>query len=275
MRRIAALDHLAHRGEIVHAGDGLHLEFAIGRLVHLAVFPHHQRGDGFRALDVRDVEALDAAGKLGQHERVGERLLDGLARRLQHAEALRVGLVGVLAGEIDEGFLVAALRHGDFDLVAGALGEERGEGFAVVEVGGDEDRARDVVLVDVELLEEGGEDGAGVEGGLRSLSSPRSQNARPGAPGSVAPSGLKPPLRFRAEPVPQHRHDVQPASSAQLQQVGQVFPEKLAAVDDLAVAHVEEIDGQATVLEVIAEDVGVVVEFGGGDALFLLELVHG
>jgi hypothetical protein len=41
--------------------------------------------------------------------------------------------------------------------VAGALGEQRGEGFAVVEVDGDEDGARDVLLVDVELLEEGAE----------------------------------------------------------------------------------------------------------------------
>ena len=72
---------------------------------------------------MRDVEALDAAGKLGQHQRVGERLLNGLARRLQHAEALRVGLAGVLAGEIDEGFFVAALGHGDLDFVPGALGQ--------------------------------------------------------------------------------------------------------------------------------------------------------
>ena len=143
--------------------DGHHLELAIGRLVHLAVFPDDQRGHGFSALDVGDVEALDAAGQLGQHERVGEGFLNGLARGLEHAEALRVGLLGVLAGEIDEGALFAALRDGDFDAVAGALGEQRGEGFAVVEVDGDEDGARDVVLVDVELLEEGGEDCAGVE----------------------------------------------------------------------------------------------------------------
>jgi hypothetical protein len=53
--------------------------------------------------------------------------------------------------------------------MAGAFGQQGGEGFAVVEVDGDEDGAGDVVLVDVELLEEGAEDGAGVEGwfGLR------------------------------------------------------------------------------------------------------------
>ena len=37
----------------------------------------------------------------------------------------------------------------------------------------------------------------------------------------------------------------------------------------------EEIHGQAAVLEVVAENVGVIIELGGGDALLFLELVHG
>ena len=37
----------------------------------------------------------------------------------------------------------------------------------------------------------------------------------------------------------------------------------------------EEVDGEAAVFEVIAEDVGVIVLLGGGDALLLLELVDG
>ena len=37
----------------------------------------------------------------------------------------------------------------------------------------------------------------------------------------------------------------------------------------------EEVYGQAAGFEVIAEDVGVVVLFGGGDALLLLKLVDG
>ena len=161
------MDHFAHGGEVVDAEDGHDLEFAIELLVHLAVFPDDERGHGFSALDVGDVEALDAAGQLGEHEGVGEGLLNGLARGLEDAEALDVGLLGVLAGEVDEGSLFAALGDGDLDAMAGALGEQVGEGFAVVEIDGDEDGAGDVVLVDVELLEEGAEDGAGVEGGLR------------------------------------------------------------------------------------------------------------
>ncbi len=57
------------------------------------------------------------------------------------------------------------------------------------------------------------------------------------------------------------------------QQLGQVFPEELAAVNNFAGTHVEEVDGEGAVFEVISEDVSVVAELGGGDALFLLELV--
>ena len=60
-----------------------------------------------------------------------------------------------------------------------------------------------------------------------------------------------------------------------IDQFGQVFPEEFAAVDDFAGAHVEEIDGEAAVFEVIAEDVGVVALLGGGDALLFLELMDG
>ena len=60
-----------------------------------------------------------------------------------------------------------------------------------------------------------------------------------------------------------------------LDQCWQVFPEEFAAVDDLAGAHVEEIDGEGAVFEVIAEDVGVVAELGGCDALLFLKLVDG
>ena len=63
-----------------------------------------------------------------------------------------------------------------------------------------------------------------------------------------------------------------PLASSRL---GQIFPEEFAAVDDFAVAHVEEIDGQAAVFKVVAKDVGVVVVLRRGDALLFLELVHG
>ena len=57
------------------------------------------------------------------------------------------------------------------------------------------------------------------------------------------------------------------------ERVREVVPEELAAVDDFAGANVKEVDGEGTGFKVIAEDVGVVVLLGGGDALFFLKLV--
>ena len=60
-----------------------------------------------------------------------------------------------------------------------------------------------------------------------------------------------------------------------VEEVGEIFPEEFAAVDDFAVADVEQVDGEGAGLKVIAEDVGVVVLLDSGDALFFLELMHG
>jgi len=57
-------------------------------------------------------------------------------------------------------------------------------------------------------------------------------------------------------------------------EVGEIFPEEFAAVDDLAAAQVEEVDGDHAVFAVVAEDVGIVV-LDGGDALLFGELVDG
>ncbi len=99
---VTAVDDFAHGGEIVDAEDGHDLEFAIGLLVHLAVFPDDEGGYGFSALDVGDVEALDAAREFGEHEGVGQGFLNGLAGGLENAEALNVRLTGVLTGEVGE-----------------------------------------------------------------------------------------------------------------------------------------------------------------------------
>ena len=77
---VAARDYLAHGSKIVHAFDGADDEFAVVRLLHLAVFPHHHRGHGFRALNVGDVEALDALGQFGQAEGFLQFFLNGFAR---------------------------------------------------------------------------------------------------------------------------------------------------------------------------------------------------
>jgi len=55
----------------------------------------------------------------------------------------------------------------------------------------------------------------------------------------------------------------------------EVFPEEVTAVDDLAAAHVEEVDSEHVVFEVEAEDVGVFIGVGRGDALAVLRLRDG
>ena len=93
--------------------DGPDDELAIVGLLHLAIFPDDHRRDGFRSLNVGDVEALDALGEFGQRERVLEGFLDGARIGLQNAETLVVRLLGVGSGQVDEFAFVSALRDGD------------------------------------------------------------------------------------------------------------------------------------------------------------------
>ena len=57
-------------------------------------------------------------------------------------------------------------------------------------------------------------------------------------------------------------------------QLGEVFPEEFAAIDDLSSAHVEQVYRESAIFEVIAKDVGIVALLRGGDPLLLLQLMH-
>ena len=117
----------------------------------------------------RNVEALDALRELGQGERVLQGFLNGACVWLQDSETLVVGLLGIGAGEIDELALVSALRDGDVDSCGSSafarelLAEGFFKFFAVFEVDGDVDVARDVGLGQIELLDQGGEEFVGME----------------------------------------------------------------------------------------------------------------
>ena len=112
---------------------------------------------------------LDAARGAGKAEAFGDAVEEGaLGRAFGKAAAKR--LAGVLAGVLDEGRLVAALRDFDADL-AGGLGRKRlGEQFARLRLVGEQDEARDGLVV-VELRDEAFEDLLGAEGavGLREI----------------------------------------------------------------------------------------------------------
>src|SRR5262249_16081805 len=80
--RIAASDYFAHAGEIVVADDGFDDELAIVALLHAAVFPDDHAGYLVGALNVRDVEALDAGRCGGGGEGVPQTPLGGDWRRV-------------------------------------------------------------------------------------------------------------------------------------------------------------------------------------------------
>ncbi len=130
---------------------------------------------------------------------------------------------------------------------------------------GTKNGARDIVLVDVELLEQGAERPAPAWKGVRDWHGLRAKSPLISARQCT---GLHPYLCHG-------RSGSSTLRSRGFEQLRQVFPEEFAAVDDFAGAHVEEVDGERAVFKVIAEDVGVVVLLGGGDALLFLELVHG
>ena len=118
---VATLDDFTHAGEVVIAGDGFDLEFAVVGLLHGAIFPDDHGGYGFCALDVGDVEALDAGGELSECEGVLQGLLNGFLVRLEDAEALVIGLLGVLADEVYERAFIAALGGGELNAMLHAL----------------------------------------------------------------------------------------------------------------------------------------------------------
>ena len=68
-----AREHFFHRREVVLVVERLHLEAAVVGPLGDAVFHHDHRRDDLGALDVRDVEALDAQRRLGKIERLLQR----------------------------------------------------------------------------------------------------------------------------------------------------------------------------------------------------------
>ncbi len=114
---------------------------------------------------MRDVKALNALGDVRQAERVLQRLLHGLGLRLHHAEALNKRLLGVLRGQVDERAFFSALRDKYLDAAAALFRKQLFELGAVFKVDRREDVSRNVLLVDIDLLHQGGEEFSGMEGG--------------------------------------------------------------------------------------------------------------
>ena len=285
---VASLHNLAHRGEVVHAADRLHLELAVVSLLHRALFPDDHGGNGLRALDVRDVEALNALWWLGQQQSILQRRLHRRDARLQDSEALVVRLLRVGADQVNQRALLPALRSSDLNLVPAALAQSVGQQLAVGKVDGHIDTARHIALIQIELFQQRREECCRREGSLSfcivilngakdllfACCAKSLGLSRPFLHGHSAVlmnlrcgfiwSGLQ--LRFALGLLGRDRvHKLHAA---------QILPEHLAPVHDLSRAHVKQVHGQHLVLIVEAEDIGIAI-VGGGDALPVLRLAHG
>ena len=148
---------LAHAGEIVHALYGTDNEFTVIGLLHLAVFPDDHGGDSLRSLDVGDVETLDTIGELGELEGVLQYGLHHVGLGTHDAKTLVIGLLGILSDEVDQRTLVAANGDVDLDAAVHLFAEDFAEGFSVFELHGHKDIPRDVLVIEIDLLQQGAE----------------------------------------------------------------------------------------------------------------------
>ena len=156
--RVAARDHLAHAGEIVVADNRADDEFAVIGLLHASVFPHHHAGHLVGALDMRDIETLDALGRLGQVQRILHGFLHGARGGLQHAKAGIETVLGVGLHQVEHGLLLAALRRVNLHLAAALFREQLFERRAILEIHGYVDDRGHVALIEIDLLQQSGKE---------------------------------------------------------------------------------------------------------------------
>ena len=116
--RVPAREHLVHRGEVVVAIVAANREAPVIGLLRRAALEHDHRGDGVRAADVRDVEALDPHRQRVEPERALQPVerLDALLAPALGLELLLVEREPRVAlGQLEDAPLVAALGRADLD----------------------------------------------------------------------------------------------------------------------------------------------------------------
>ena len=138
-------------------GDPLHAELAVVRLLREARLEDDHRGHDVRALDVRDVEALDALRLDLEVEEVPQRAQD-LLRLLARVLPLQLeGQPRVAHDELEQAQLLPALGHVDADEGPAPGGEPRLQEVAVRDLLRHHDLAGHVAPPGVELLQGRGE----------------------------------------------------------------------------------------------------------------------
>ena len=114
---VAAPHHFAHGGEIVgHVADAAHAELPVVRFPGLPVLERDHGGDHVRALDVRDVEALDAPRLDLEDEQVLESPKDLQRLRARVAPLQVEGEARVAHHHLEQAHLLAALGDADAHL---------------------------------------------------------------------------------------------------------------------------------------------------------------
>ena len=151
---IATPHDFLHARKVIVLGYRLDDELAVVGLLHSPVFADHHGRYDVGTLNVGHVEALDAAGRLGQVERLGQ-ALDHLARvRFEDAESPLEGVTGVAGHELEQGAPSSTLRRQDLDLPAPLFGQEFFQDCAVLKVHRGVNLVGQILLIEVDLLQE-------------------------------------------------------------------------------------------------------------------------
>ncbi len=275
---VAARDHFAHGGKVIHALHAANDELAVVGFLHSPVFPDHHRRHGFGALNVRDIETLDALRRLRQAERLLQSLLDCFRVRLHHPEALVIGLLRIVPCQIEERAFLPALGHEDVHACgAGPLArqlfrENLLEHGAIFKLDRNVNIPGHVRLPDIKLAEQGGKKNVRIEisrlpGSARSRVAVYAESVERGCTfpdsGAIAPGRgfcgaaqrprLAGPARRRFE-------------------LRQFLPKKLPPIEHPSAAHVKQVHRQHSILVVIAKYVRV-IPFDSRDSLLLLQLL--
>ena len=184
---------------------------------------------------------------------------------LHHPEALVIGLLGVVPGQVKQCSLVSALGHEDVHphranaTACHLLGEQVFQSFTVFEIYWRVNVSRNVRLSDIELVEEGRKEFAGEKAGCASIIVCYFLRHIGGALFCRVMLGWA---------------DERTGPGVGGGGFRQVLPEEFAPVEHSAAAHVKQIYRQHAVFVVVTENIGVIA-FDRSDALLLLQLIDG
>ena len=126
--RVAARQDLRHRGEIIAGIDLANRETPVIALLRRAALEDHHRGDGVRAADVRDVEALDPHRQRVEAPAPACRPVSESTRCWRRRSALSFSWSSasraLRSRQVEDAALAAALGRADLDRPAAALGQQ-------------------------------------------------------------------------------------------------------------------------------------------------------